>query len=350
MITYVEAALNQLSIHHTGNKLQDELFRTSDKPLPIPDETLRRLVMQYFLTPFEKANEIYRLHHPSGNLGLNELFHFSTAIFTDANSFHDNSIQIAKHLWSVSSHPKIKSGELYVVYFDDLQIEGVLHQALGIFKSEHKESYLKVQSDEEGFNLIYEEEAINIKKLDKGCLIFNTEKEEGYLVAVIDQTNSSDAAYWIDDFLQLTIRNDSYNQTNTTLSLYKKFITTQVDEEFSVSKTDKIDLLNRSLKYFKEKDQFDMEEFSNEVIGYAEGIESFKTFKKNHEQEFDMELGDNFAIHDAAVKKQAKNYKSILKLDKNFHIYIHGDKDLIEKGFDEEKNMNYYKVFFKNEA
>jgi hypothetical protein len=306
-------------------------------------------LMQYFLTPFEKVNEIYRLYHPSGNLGLNELFHFSTNIFTAAENFHDNSIQIAKHLYDVSGHPKIKSGELYVVYFNNLQIEGELHEAIGIFKSETKETYLKVQPEEDGFMLNYEQEAINIKKLDKGCLIFNTKKEEGYKIAVVDQTNSSEAAYWIDDFLKLTIRNDSYNQTNNTLSIYKKFITTQVDEEFSVSKTDKIDLLNRSIKYFKEKDQFNMDEFSNEVIGYAEGIESFKTYKKNYEQEFETEITDSFQINNAAVKKQARAYKSILKLDKNFHIYIHGNKDLIEKGFDEEKNMNFYKVYFKDE-
>ena len=349
MITYVEATLDQLSIHYTGNKLQDEMYRLSDKPLPIADVTLAQLLMQYFLTPFEKLNEVYRFHHPSGNLGLNELFHFATAVFNDASAFHENSMQIAKQLYDVSSHPKIKPGELYVVYFDNLQIEGELHQAIGIFKSETKESYLKVQPDEDGFNLNYEEQAINIKKLDKGCLIFNTEKEEGYKVSIVDQTNSSEAAYWIDDFLKLAIRNDSYNQTNTTLSLYKKFITTQVDEEFNVSKTDKIDLLNRSIKYFKEKDQFDMDEFSNEVIGYEEGIASFKKYKQSFEQESDTPISDNFAINNAAVKKQARAYKSILKLDKNFHIYIHGSKDLIEKGFDEEKKMNFYKVYFKNE-
>jgi len=349
MITYFEGILTQLSIHYTGNKLQDELYRLSGKPLPIADETLGKLLMQYFLTPFEKVNEIYRLYHPSGNLGLNELFHFSTNIFTAADTFHDNSVQIAKHLYDVSGHPKIKSGELYVVYFDKVQIEGELHQAIGIFKSETKETYLKVKPEADGFNLNYEQEAINIKKLDKGCLIFNTEKEEGYKVAVVDQTNSSEAAYWIDDFLKLTIRNDSYNQTNNTLSIYKKFITSQVDEEFNISKTDKIDLLNRSIKYFKEKDHFNMDEFSNEVIGYAEGIESFKTYKKNYEQEFETEITDSFQINNAAVKKQARAYKSILKLDKNFHIYIHGNKDLIEKGFDEEKNMNFYKVYFKDE-
>ena len=350
MITYFEAGIVQLSIHYTGNKLQDESYRLSEKPFSVADETLGKLLLQYFLTPFEKVNEVFRLHHPSGNLGLNEMFHFSTTIFNDTQTFHENSEQITKHLFDASGHPKIKSGELYVVYFDKLHIEGELHQAIGIFKSENKESYLKVQPDEAGFTLKYEEQAINIKKLDKGCLIFNTEKEEGYKVAVVDQTNASEAAYWIDDFLKLAVRNDSYNQTNTTLSIYKKFITTQVDEEFNIGKTDKIDLLNRSLKYFKEKDHFNMEEFGNEVIGYAEGIDSFNNYKKNYERESDTTMNDDFEINNAAVKKQARAYKSILKLDKNFHIYIHGSKDLIEKGFDEEKNMNFYKVYYKHEA
>ncbi|MBI3882719.1 MAG: nucleoid-associated protein, partial [Sphingobacteriales bacterium] len=312
-------------------------------------EQLGKLLMQYFLKPFEKINEVYRLSHSSDNLALNELFHFADDIFKSTENFHNNSIQIARHLYDISTHPKIKSGELYVTYFTNLQIEGELHNAIGIFKSETKETYLKVNIEPDGFTLSYEEQAINIKKLDKGCVIFNTEKEEGYKVCIIDQTNSTEAAYWIDDFLNLKIRNDNYNQTSNTLSIYKKFVTTQLDDEFEISATDKIDLLNKSIKYFKEKETFDIDEFSNEVIGYAEGIASFKDYKKSYEEEFETEITDSFQINNAAVKKQARLYKSILKLDKNFHIYIHGNKEMIEKGFDEEKNLNYYKVYYREE-
>lgn len=30
------------------------------------------------------------------------------------------------------------------------------------------------------------------------------------------------------------------------------------------------------------------------------------------------------------AKKQNRSFKSIIRLDKNFHIYIHGDRKLIE--------------------
>jgi hypothetical protein len=349
MVSFFEASLAQLSIHRVGNKLQDEFYVLSDHSLQIEDEFLSNLLMQYYLKPFEKVNEVYRFIH-SSDMNLNELFHFSTEVFKEKGRFHEVSQQITKYLYDLTNHPKIKSGELYVAYFNNVQIEGELLDAIGIFKSETKETYLKVYPEDTGFNLEYEQEGINIQKLDKGCLIFNSDKEEGYKVLVVDQTNrAGEAVYWKDEFLQLKVRNDNYNQTSNTLNVYKSFVTNKLEENFEMTKADKIDLLNRSMKYFKEKESFQMDEFSNEVIGNPQAIESFKSFKQNYEKEFDTEIADSFDISSPAVKKQAKGFKSVLKLDKNFHIYIHGNKDLIEKGFDDGKAMNFYKVYFKEE-
>ncbi|MES2277951.1 MAG: nucleoid-associated protein [Bacteroidota bacterium] len=351
MVTYFDASLETISVHHVGNQALNELYALSKQPLSLKDEMLSKLLMQYFLTPFEKSTEVYHLMHPSGDLALNTIHHFATQVFEDPEKFHEASEQIAKFLYNVTNHPNIKSGELYVAFFRDVQIEGNALDVVGIFKSENKETYLKVYPDTGGFAVDYEENAININKLDKGVLIFNIEKENGYKVVVIDKNNSGQdaAVYWKDQFLQLKIRNDSFNQTNNTLSIYKNFVTQKLDDEFEMSKADKIDLLNRSMKYFKEKETFDLDEFAGEVIANPEAIASFKTFKSNYEQEFNSPIGDTFEISDNAVKKQQRVYKSVLKLDKNFHIYIHGDNKLIEKGFDDDKAMNYYKVYFKEE-
>ncbi len=349
MISNFEAVLKMLSVHQSGNKLLDEKYKLSEQPLTLNDDVLNKLLMQYFLSPFEKINEVYHFSHPSEDLNLNEVYHFAESIFTDPETFHANSCQLAKHLYDVSNHPKIKPGELYVALFNNLQIEGELHDAIGIFKSETKEPYLTVQQHNNNFEMGYQQEAINIKKLDKGCIIFNTAKGAGYKVAIADLTNRTDAAYWIDDFLKLKIRNDGYNQTHTTLSIYKDFVTKELENSFDLDKTDKIDLLNRSMKYFKENETFNMDDFAYEVINNEAGIQSFKTFKAGYEQEYNMPIPDSFAISNAAVKKQARTFKSVLKLDKNFHIYIHGNKEMIEKGFDEALNLNYYKVYFREE-
>ncbi|HVX48849.1 MAG TPA: nucleoid-associated protein [Chitinophagaceae bacterium] len=350
MISGHQATLQQLSIHKTGSKVQNELYSLSAQPLGIPDVTLRGILLEYFLKPFEKVNERYAMYHTTNELQLNEVYHFAELIFNDTENFHANSMQLAKHLYDTSNHPKIKGGELYVTYFTGMQLDGEVFDAIGIFKSETKETYLKVERGQQDFALAYEQEGINIKKLDKGCLIFNTQKENGYVVAAVDQTNrSTEAVYWIDDFLKLRILNDAYTQTNNTLQMYKTFVT-QGLEEMDVPKTDKIDLLNRSMKYFKEKESFDADEFASEVIVNPVGVESFKKFKQEYEQEYDMPAMDNFQINNAAVKKQSRVYKSVLKLDRNFHIYIHGNNDLIERGFDELTGKHYYKIYFDKEA
>ncbi len=349
MVSYQEASLEKLSIHRIGNKSQNEFYVLSDDPLKIEDEFLNNLLMRYFLSSFEKVNEVYHFIHSTDDLGLNELFHFSAEVFQHPNSFHRISQDISKFLYDISSHPKIKSGELYVALFKDVQIDGELQDALGIFKSENKETYLKVFPDQGGFKMEYEQEGINIQKLDKGCLIFNAEKEQGFKVVVLDNTNRTDTVYWKDEFLKLKVRDDNYSKTSHTLSVYKNFVSNKIDDEFEVSKADKIDLLNRSMKYFKEKETFEIDEFASEVIGNPQAIESFKNFSKQYEDEFQTGITSSFDISGAAVKKQARVFKSVLKLDKNFHIYIHGNKELIEKGFDDDKAMNYYKVFFKEE-
>ena len=87
MISYFESSILQLSIHKVGNKLLDEHLSLSELSLKTDDEVLNDLLMNYFLKPFEKVNEIYRFDHPTGDLNLNEVYHFAQLIFNDKNDF-----------------------------------------------------------------------------------------------------------------------------------------------------------------------------------------------------------------------------------------------------------------------
>ena len=106
---------------------------------------------------------------------------------------------------------------------------------------------------------------------------------------------------------------------------------------------------NKSAAFFKEENVFEFNKFANEVIENPEYIDSFNTFKTNYEKEKNVDVQDNFEISERATKKQARFFKSVLKLDKNFHIYIHGKKELIEKGVD-EKGKKYYKIYYEEEG
>ncbi len=350
MFFHQDASFLNLIIHHVGNKSQDEYFTLSEEEVDVKsDEILADLLMQYFMKPFAKANEVYRFYHPNDTLDLNEVFYFSRQYFKGELGFVEFSKSIAKFLYEVTEHPKIKSGELYVVALDNVQLEGEEHKAIGIFKSENKEAYLKVYTEASGLGVNYEEKAININKLDKGVVIVNVEEEEGYKVLCVDQTNGSEAVYWKDDFLKLKTRNDNYQQTGNLMKVYKNFVNDKIDEVFDMDKADKIDLMNRSMNYFKTKETFVEDEFNEEVICNPDAISLFKDYKSNFEDEFETPFQSNFDIAAPAVKKMASSYKSVLKLDKNFHIYVHGKRELLEKGYDEDKGMNYYKLYFENE-
>jgi len=91
MITFSQATLSELSIHRIGNKLQDEFYVLSDQSMHLEDEMLKQLLLQYFLSPYEKVNEVYRFMHPNNDLNLNTVYHFAAEIFADGNVFHDNT-------------------------------------------------------------------------------------------------------------------------------------------------------------------------------------------------------------------------------------------------------------------
>ena len=337
--------IKNISVHFVGNKTTDETLKLSLNHLDISDEICNILNI-YFLSPFKSA-EYYNFYHDI-DLNMNDVFVCASNIFDNPDILFEQSVNLAKHLYEQSTHPKIKGGEFYVVYFKDCMLDGETVNAVGLFKSENKDIFLKVYPSGEGFE-IESEQGININKLDKGCLIFNIEKENGYVVSVIDNTNRvTEAQYWIDDFLHVRQRKDEYYNTQNVLSLCKNFVKDELPQQFEVSKADQMDFLNKSIKFFKENDNFNMDEFANEVIAQPEIIDSFNQYKSLYQKDYDIEFADNFMISDSAVKKQARALKSVIKLDKNFHIYVHGNRELIEQGVDNKGK--FYKVYYQEES
>ena len=345
MITsYIDSVLERCSIHFVGNKVADEglLFSKNDVRL---SNDINEHLANYFFNSFP-SGEYSQFYHDSG-IDYNVVYGAANAIFDNPEALYEQSVNLAKHLYEQSTHPKIKGGEFYTVYFKDCIVDGETVDTIGLFKSENKDTFLKVLREGGNFNL-ESEQGINIKKLDKGCLIFNKDRENGYVVAVVDNTNKGiDAQYWIDDFLHVRQRKDEYANTENVMAMAKQFITKELPKEFEVPKADQIDLLNRSLQFFKEKDSFDIEEFANEVIEQPEVIESFRSYKKNYEEEHAMEIDDSFTISQHAFKKQQRSYKRIIRLDKKIQIIIDGNRDHIEQGEDEKGK--FYKVYYSTE-
>jgi hypothetical protein len=335
-------------VHHVGNRTNGEELQLSKSPLQISAPDVELMLFKYFLTSFNSP-EYFSFSFSNKDFRLNPLYNFSQSCFENAESFEDISQHLAKYLFEVSSHPQIKSGDLFVTYFTGVQVGERSCDTIGIFKSESRQAFLKLDKNQSDYQ-IQSIEGINVDKIDKACLIFNLEKEDGYRVCIVDKSNkSSEAQYWRDSFLQVQACSDDFHQTKEFLNITKHFVTQKLDEEFEVTKADKIDLLNRSVAYFKTHETFDKEEFEEQVLQDTEVIKSFRSFDNQYREEHELEIQDNFDISNQAVKKQARVFKSVLKLDKNFHIYIHGNRNMIEQGV-EQDGRKFYKIYYNEEA
>jgi hypothetical protein len=345
-IQHNAAFTESLAIHFVGNKNNDESLIMSKRETSFSDE-MGSLLKEYLFSAF-KLDELYHFYHES-ELDLNEVFTYVSKIFDNNDELFDQSKNLAMHLFRQTMHPKIKAGEFYTILFRDCEIDGESVDAIGLFKTENKDTYFKVREENDCF-VLDNEPGINLKKPDKGCLIFNTQKDDGYIVAIVDNTSkTSEAIYWVDDFLCVQNLKDEYFQTKNVMTFCKNYVSEKLPEKYEISKADQADLLNKSMKFFKESEIFDVNLFADEVIQTPDIIEDFKSYKSDFETENAVNLEESFEISGQAVKSQARFFKSIIKLDKNFHIYVHGKRDYIEKGFDSSNGLNYYKLFFENE-
>ncbi len=348
MFSITDIQLNGLATHFIGNKANGESLEISKELVDIDSIELRNILLQYFLAPFQNV-ESYNFWH-SSDLQLHELMHYASKIFNDNSELQLQSVNIAKHLYEATNLPNIKNGELHVAFFAGCPIDGRLVNAIGIYKTETKESFLKMKQTNLGYQF-QSDEGISLNKLDKGCLIFNVDEEIGYRIHIVDKTNKSGGAqFWKDTFLKVRAASDNYHQTNDYLQLCKEFIVEKVPTVYEVNKVEQIDLLNKSVNYFKKNEQFNKEDFQQEVFGSEELIRSFDAYETEFKSNYEVDFQDEFEISNNAVKKQARGMRNILKLDKNFHIYVHGDSSLIEKGYDEESGMSYYKLYFNDES
>lgn len=362
MPIFESSSVNKVALHKVGNKQTEEGLIFSDKVVRL-DDRLQDLLVEYFVSPF-KAEEYYNLFCEDG-VELNRIFGLVSELFdgdaADETAFLDISRRAAEWLYDSCTHPNIKGGDFFVVYFDQCLFEGETVDAVGFFKSENMAPFLKVSHDEEVWSRaegdttasarfhIVADKGIDIHKLDKGAIVFNLERDKGFVVCAVDATNrGSDAAYWKDAFLGIRQRQDEYYNTHEVMSAYKQFVTDELPQQFEVSKADQAVLLNKSVDFFKQNDSFNMADFARDVIGDPEVAESFANYKHSYEKENDVRLPEQFDISESAVKKQARAFKSVIKLDKNFHIYVHGDRKLIEQGEDEKGK--FYKVYYNEES
>ena len=371
MLELFNTQIESLSIHQVGNMQKGENLFLSQQPYTLDDQ-ITSVLKEYFLKPFREKEENFMRFVNETSLEFNEMFAIVTEIFENPSTIHTLSLRIAQLLYEQSNHPHIKSGELYVAYLTHVTLDNTKVEAIGIFKSEMKQNFLQFEQGQNQLDILLEE-GVNVNKLDKGCLIFNVNEEEGYKILSVD-SNRYDTKYWTEQFLGIDALADDAFFTKKYLKMCQDFAKEVVLP--AEGKQEEILFMNRAVNHFAKNDEFEETHFLNEVLGdkvfkkeyaaheddedqspkqgYMDLIPEFHNFKETKGKKYYIEDVSSFPIVNKAVSDMRKKIKNIIDLDTNIQIrmdFINPEsaEKFVEKGWDEERGMFYYLIYFNDE-
>ncbi len=232
---------------------------------------------------------------------------------------------------------------LSIIYYEDCVIDDEVTDVIGISLFESKEHFLSFSDSNDQLKLL---SGCSHGKMPRGLMVFNSQVEDGYQCLVVDKkAKAGDESSW-SGFLNINKVKDNYFQTQTLINNVQEFAQSSFEQEES---SEKIALINESLDYLKNNEFFDQTDYQEKVLQQPELIEKFEAFSEEKSQEYPQLDGRQFELSKPAISKTKRYIRSVIKLDKNFHVYVHGNRENIIRGFDQEKNKHFYTLFYDEE-
>lgn len=278
------------------------------------------------------------------SLELNPIYNFVTKLFADPDQIIKQSNNIATYLYDQSIHPNIKCGDFYTLY-GECEVDGKIFGCVALLKSERKEPFLTTENNGQVIS-VHTVYGTGIKNIDKGCLILNAEKEDGFIVYTVDRTNNgADAHYWTDSFLHVVNCNDDYHNTLQLNDMCTGFLR-QMQKNESAQDCAKVAKIMASL--LSSGESMTAEQLEGAIAPTEELKQQFADYKQQYE-ELHGALPGAFTPVSSAIKRKPVNRMNSFKAGSDFEIKILNPKAEIVSGYDEERGMKYYKLFFNEE-
>ncbi|MBU1665375.1 MAG: nucleoid-associated protein [Gammaproteobacteria bacterium] len=209
-----ESVVRSVILHQVGNRLREEPLVLADQCFTIT-EGISNVILSGYLRGIVSSKNQYVLFHES-DMALNNIAHHVSVFFSEEISFVELSQKLATHLYASAHHPNIASGDLFVILFDRIKVDGAYKSAIGIYKSESKQQYISTRTDGKTGQLeVFS--GINTDLIDKGVLIIDGTET----IYAIDRL-SSRTKYWIDDFLKAKQIPNERTKSAVTVGLIEK--------------------------------------------------------------------------------------------------------------------------------
>jgi hypothetical protein len=261
--------------------------------------------------------------------------------FNQAGSFHELSIELAKE-WIRLQPENLKFREMIVCEFMHLVIDGEEKTGVGIFLTNSRENFLMIQKTPNVFTITLNE-GVNLKKLTDCALLIPGTGNPSTGIFFKQNMYDFESNHLADHFLRTKPVSNNFYQTSHQLNILKAYVNQELEDEEPL---EKMDTMNRSMEYFKNNDHFDQKDFESAIFDKAEHKAAFERFRHQYAEDKDLQILDEFDIAQNAVKKKFNYVRSVIKLDKNFHIYVHGNRQNIIRGYDPERRKHFYQLYF----
>src|SRR6218665_183112 len=236
MIDVSSARIVQCVVHRVGNRLREEGYELSSKEV-LGTAELHGTLLRHYLAPLTKGGDEFEFYHES-DIQLNAALQFSSRILRSADNFITQSQNLAKHLYSASSHPSIAGGEFIAILFEDVRVAEKSQQALGLYRIEQRETFLDVEASKDFLNLV-ELQGIPVTSIQKGVLIVG-----GDHTLLVRDSGNQQAKYWVEGFLKARPRQTEKSTTKLAAEFVKQ-VCARIDVEAGVSlRRDLIDVFS----------------------------------------------------------------------------------------------------------
>lgn len=348
MLDFQQARQTKFSAAWVGDANRYEVYVVPQATLTPVTDLIEEITTVTMLKPFSTSEEFWYLY-PGDELATSPVFDICFDIFDNHDSLSANAGKLAAMLYETCTNPKVQGGEFFVSIFEDILLNGEPTQAIGLWKVQSKNPYIGTERKDDQFRISVLQ-GIPTSKLEVAALIFNLDENDGYRVFAVDTVSKkSDRSFWKDDFLRLRPIEDDYFNTRHYMSAASEFITGKAPFKFGLDRPTVFDMLVKAGDYFKDNEEFEINDFSKAVMLSGDMQEAFVEYVDEYSKAYAIPLQLTFNISGQAVKKEMKLFKTTLKLDKNFVLQVKGRVDLLERGLDEEKGMKFYKVYFETE-
>jgi hypothetical protein len=243
-------------------------------------------------------------------------------------------------IWFSDEARNDEDGVWFTAAWQDFQLEEEVGPAIGFFFARDAAGFLHINGGEAAIL-----RGLPMKKPEFACLLFQAGVGRFRMFQFSPQPG-----FWSKDLFPWKQYTDDAFHSREFFKLCKSFSEDVLVKEQKKPREEQVEFLSDSLSFTNERKAVSFDAFKQEVLKEPTLIDAFDQYKEDYSDRKQWNPPDQFAVSDSSQNQAKKFVKSVIKLDKNFHIYVHGNRERIEKGFDQEKRLHYYTLWFEAEA